>query len=506
MRSYWTGAIVLILLSLKVGAATDISIGSELGVIGDQVTIPVSLASDDSIVGLQLDVHFDAAKLSATAVQKGSALQPDHVVQSNELSLGQVRILLYSEQNTIISDGEILQLGFGVAEGAPLGPVTVSLSGVLLADPNAAPIAADNVNSGIVTVTDTPPAVVQDRMLFYNNSSFDTTNDADAIATDKTALLPGGVATFANYSSYSRGINGVMIDVSDLAEPGNIGADDFVFKVGNTDDPSSWSIGSMPVDVQVLSGAGTGASDRIVLIWVDDNDDNVADPNEAVTGAWLQITIAANADTGLSSESIFYFGNGPGEVGDRSGLDANVNIADVFAVFNNQAANVDVSNVYDHDRDRAVNIVDLFYTFNHQAAGGGALRVIDLSGVSPSGLETQQAPELSILDRSGFVKLISNQIESPATNEDEMGGRWINRIERRPVMDGAGMTFRIIGEGISSTLMYASSVGMESWELVPQEWISRVEEGVIDVTVPNGEFHTSLFFRYDVVDSKTQNE
>merc|ERR1711916_365859 len=108
-----------------------------IGVTGNQVTIPVTLNSDVAIVGLQLDVNFDATRLTSAAVQKGAVLEVEHVVQSNELSPGQLRILLYSNQNTTIASGDILQLGFGFPEGAPLGPVTVSLSGVLLADPSA---------------------------------------------------------------------------------------------------------------------------------------------------------------------------------------------------------------------------------------------------------------------------------------------------------------------------------------------------------------------------------
>jgi hypothetical protein len=42
----------------------------------------------------------------------------------------------------------------------------------------------------------------------------DGTNDVAAIATDKDALLPGQRATFDNYTSYSKGINGLMIDLS----------------------------------------------------------------------------------------------------------------------------------------------------------------------------------------------------------------------------------------------------------------------------------------------------
>ena len=42
------------------------------------------------------------------------------------------------------------------------------------------------------------------------------TADDLAIAPDKTALLPGMRGSFANVTSYTRGINGVMIDVAAL--------------------------------------------------------------------------------------------------------------------------------------------------------------------------------------------------------------------------------------------------------------------------------------------------
>jgi len=63
-------------------------------------------------------------------------------------------------------------------------------------------------------------ASVVGRDVFYNNSFYDGNNpainaaDDEAIATNKQALLPGQTATFANYTSYSKGINGVMVDVA----------------------------------------------------------------------------------------------------------------------------------------------------------------------------------------------------------------------------------------------------------------------------------------------------
>ena len=86
--------------------------------------------------------------------------------------------------------------------------------------------------------------------LFYAGSPrYDTTgnpqtplpfSDDNAIATDKTAYLPGsGAATFANVSSYTAGINGIMVDIS--GTHGTLTANDFIFKVGNNNSPNAWT-------------------------------------------------------------------------------------------------------------------------------------------------------------------------------------------------------------------------------------------------------------------------
>ena len=79
-------------------------------------------------------------------------------------------------------------------------------------------------NIGVDTTTNDltiiDSAQVVGRYIFYNDSYFDWeviseshTNDDNAIAADKAALLPGQTATFANYTSYSHGINGIMVDI-----------------------------------------------------------------------------------------------------------------------------------------------------------------------------------------------------------------------------------------------------------------------------------------------------
>ncbi len=118
-------------------------------------------------------------------------------------------------------------------------------------------------------------AEVSARHVFYNGSSFDDPaagrTDNDAMAPGKVPLMPGQTAGFDNYTSYSRGINGVMVDVAGLA--GTPTADDFEFKVGNNNNPDSWSDAPDLADVTVRPGEGVDdrAADaggpRVVWRW-----------------------------------------------------------------------------------------------------------------------------------------------------------------------------------------------------------------------------------------------
>lgn len=201
-------------------------------------------------------------------------------------------------------------------------------------------------------------AVVVGRLLFYADSPrYDVTNtrfpgfdDDNAIAKDKSALLPGGgAATFANISSYSKGINGVMIDLIGAAGVNSITASDFSFKVGNNDTPGLWVAAPPPARVVVRAGAGVGGSDRIELIWT----------TAAVRNAWLQVTVAATANTGLPSPDVFYFGSAVGYAGVGesqnyaavTGLDESIARTNPDYLFNN----IPITNNYDYDRSGNVN-------------------------------------------------------------------------------------------------------------------------------------------------------
>jgi subtilisin family serine protease len=196
-------------------------------------------------------------------------------------------------------------------------------------------------------------ATIAGRRIFYGNSAFDngqgSANPA-AIAADKFALLPGQPATFANYTSYSRGINGIFVDINDLATT-SLTADDFEFRAGTTGDPADWTI--VAGAISVAPGIGTGGADRVTIRFADDTARN----------KWLRVVVKANANTGLLVDDVHYWGNAPGETGD-SPSDTRVDFVDVAGIRQNTTSTATVANVYDINRDGIVNTADVDLIIN----------------------------------------------------------------------------------------------------------------------------------------------
>lgn len=215
-------------------------------------------------------------------------------------------------------------------------------------------------------------ASVVGRYVFYNHSTWDgnngllTVNDDMAIATDKAALLPGQTATFTNYTSYSLGLNGVMVDVSRLANVSALSAADFELRVGNSADPSVWAAAPAPTTVAVRAGAGVGGSHRVAIAW----------SNNAIQNQWLRIKVKPTATTGLIAEDVFYFGNAIGETGNDP-ANAFVNAFDAGLVRDHFQSSfpipAGIDNPYDINRDMQVNAFDLGLVRDHFAGFGSAL-------------------------------------------------------------------------------------------------------------------------------------
>ena len=227
-----------------------------------------------------------------------------------------------------------------------------------------------NLNDVVLTRMDMASTVLVGHRLFYNQSGTSTRYDGNnlainslddlAIATDKTAYLweDAGAATFANVSSYTKGINGIMVDI--FGSHPNISADDFIFRVGNNNSPGLWATANAPTSVSVRAGAGTSGSDRVTIIW------NTGAPIKQ----WLNVIVLANADTGLAQAvgypaghgDAFFFGSAPGNTGaGDTSVNSLVTATDEAAIRANPAligANIPITNIYDVGRNASVSALD----------------------------------------------------------------------------------------------------------------------------------------------------
>ena len=216
-------------------------------------------------------------------------------------------------------------------------------------------------------------ASIAGRHVFYNDSAFDgndlAANAADdgAIATDKIPLMSGGTASFANYTSYSRGINGVMVDIADAT--GTPSASDFEFEVGNDSNLNNFVAGPAPSSVTVRPGEGVGGSDRVTILF----------PDDAIKGEWLKVTVKSTGNTGLLADDVFFLGNAPGDTG-NSASDAEVTPSDEVIVRNNSATlainPAAITEVCDFNRDRKVGPTDQIISRNNGTSGPTALQLI----------------------------------------------------------------------------------------------------------------------------------
>lgn len=172
---------------------------------------------------------------------------------------------------------------------------------------------------------------------------------------DKTALLPGEAASFANVSSYAKGINGVVIDIAGTLGPhADLQPSDFNLRAGAGDNPARCADVSQNVTVTTLGGAGVGGSVRVLLTW----------PDGTLVNTWLGVTVKATPRTGLRSDDTFYFGNLVGDTGD-AGPGLSVDAADLVRVRNAVGTAADLQSPFDFDRNGVVNATDLVRVRNN---------------------------------------------------------------------------------------------------------------------------------------------
>ncbi|MEX0641577.1 MAG: LamG-like jellyroll fold domain-containing protein [Pirellulales bacterium] len=321
--------------------------GNAVGETGNSATNALVTAADQLLTRLH-----PAGRSNPAPVTSPYDFNRDGLVDSGDEIIARTA---YNGQGGIL---RLLTVPTG--DGSLVGPVASpqNLAEATAASVDLAPAYADFVKADVVG-----------RFAYYNNSQFDAANpaanaaDDAAIATDKVALLPGQSATLGNVTSYSRGLNGLIVDVAGLS--GTPIADDFEFRVGTSSDPSTWTLAPRPLAVAVRPGAGVGGSARVSITW----------PDNVIENGWLQVTVKASPAMGLKHPDVFYFGNLVGDSGDNVSAPV-VNAVDQIATRNSPFSMgnpAPITAAADYNRDSLVNASDEWIAATHTATPSIAL-------------------------------------------------------------------------------------------------------------------------------------
>ncbi|MGD9723368.1 MAG: hypothetical protein AB7O59_19100 [Pirellulales bacterium] len=317
----------------------------------DSTALPIALGS------------FPANTLTFGALDSTFAVDGVEIFLIGQVIPDDLATLSLSGTNTA-SSGSVASLG-GLQRQLTLPlniPIVLELS-------EGTPPLTGSITGQIVATTTLPESTsVVGRHVFYNRSAFDgndvSINSADdaAIAIDKTAYLPGdGLAGFQNITSYSRGVNGIMVDLAPAGgSHASITASDFVFKVGANNAPDTWAMAPAPSAVSVRTGAGVSGSDRVEITWADG----------AIQNQWLLVGVSATANTGLAATAtvatlggpvsvgdVFFFGNRIGDTGSPSATSFTTTTADASTIIAGGLGGAGgITNVRDIDKSNTITV------------------------------------------------------------------------------------------------------------------------------------------------------
>ena len=127
-----------------VTASHEICIGLLTGTAGTRVSVPITLDDGNGVAGLQIDIHFDPAALSAAGARLGADTSAAGVwiVDSALRDAGLLTVLLYSNPPRALTAGfkRMAIIDFDVLPGRTMSHATLPLSDCILGDVNALPL------------------------------------------------------------------------------------------------------------------------------------------------------------------------------------------------------------------------------------------------------------------------------------------------------------------------------------------------------------------------------
>ena len=180
-----------------------------------------------------------------------------------------------------------------------------------------------------------------------------------------------------------------------------------------------------PLTVTTRNSAGVSGADRVELIW----------NSGAVTQKWLEVTVLANANTGLAAADHFFFGS---EIGDAN----KSNTATVFKVGASDTTatqihvaslgtNQPITNIFDFNRDGQVGAGDITIDQIHTTNLATGLQVITIAGCGPFA----PVPAAAVSGNAGMASALAGT--SPSTTTTPTIPAWVvNRLSHLDLNHG----------------------------------------------------------------------
>ena len=199
-------------------------------------------------------------------------------------------------------------------------------------------------------------------LLILPSTVFATTVDSHYLL-DYGALQPANSLLDHPIVNSSQGITQLAIDMSGLTTPLSLSASDFSFHVGNSSDPTSWSVLTATPVINVAMGAGVAGSDRVTFDF------------SGITDNWIEVTTLPTVNSGLASPDYFYAGSMVGDVnGDAavSPIDSLMIINSLNALGNHPAT---ANDPMDINRDGLISPIDSLIIINKLNAPDSTLQL-----------------------------------------------------------------------------------------------------------------------------------
>ena len=105
-----------------------------------------------SVSGVQFDIQYDNSALSLTATLGDSAKSSGKNLYAVDLAANEKRFLIIGLNQTLIADGNLMNLYIKISPNAPKGAYSLAQSNVCGTDPSGQPLAVTGTN-GTLTVT-----------------------------------------------------------------------------------------------------------------------------------------------------------------------------------------------------------------------------------------------------------------------------------------------------------------------------------------------------------------